>query len=98
MQHQFTSQVVVSGKGATRQQAFAAALSKVQQNLLKETEQVLLRVEPLAVKVLKAEESIRVEKFLFFFLPRTRHEFRVELEIQVSINAIDTRQLDFTRV
>ncbi|EOD56956.1 DUF4312 family protein [Aeromonas molluscorum] len=98
MQHQFTSQVVVSGKGSTRQQAFAAALSKVQQNLLKETEQVLLRVEPLAVKVLKAEESTRVEKFLFFFLPRTRHEFRVELEIQVSINAIDTRQVDFTRV
>ena len=28
MNHQFTSEVRVSGKGATRQQAFAAALSK----------------------------------------------------------------------
>ncbi len=36
MKEHFTTQVTVNGKGATRQQAFAAALSQVQPGLLKE--------------------------------------------------------------
>jgi uncharacterized protein (TIGR03578 family) len=96
MKEHFTTRITVNGKGATRQQAFAAALSQVQPSLLKESPKVMLRIEPLEVEVLEAE-SVRVEKFLFFFLPRQRHEFRVRLAITVKVTSLDVDKVDFTR-
>ncbi|HDO1384699.1 DUF4312 family protein [Aeromonas veronii] len=98
MKENFTTQVIVNGKGATRQQAFASALSQVQPTLLKDNQQVLLRIEPVDVQVLKAEESVRVEKFLFFFLPRQRREYRVQLEIKVQVTSLDVAKVTFTQV
>ncbi|WP_323884430.1 DUF4312 family protein [Aeromonas hydrophila] len=98
MKEDFTTQVMVNGKGPTRQQAFAAALSQVQPTLLKHNPRVMLRIEPLEVQVLKAEESVRVEKFLFFFLPRQRSEFRVQLAITVKVTSLDAEQVTFTLV
>jgi uncharacterized protein (TIGR03578 family) len=98
MKENFTTQVIVNGKGATRQQAFAAALSQVQPSLLKDNPLVMLRIEPLEVQVLKAEESVRVEKFLFFFLPRQRCEYRVELEIKVQVTSLDVAKVTFNQV
>ena len=97
MKEHFTTRITVNGKGATRQQAFAAALSQVQPSLLKESPKAMLRIEPLEVEVLEAEESVRVEKFLFFFLPRQRHELRVRLAITVKVTSLDVDKVDFTR-
>jgi uncharacterized protein (TIGR03578 family) len=47
-------------------------LANVQGAVLKSTGNILLRIEPQDVSVLKAEEKITKEKFLFFFLPRER--------------------------
>ena len=98
MKEDFTTQIIVNGKGATRQQAFAAALSQVQHTLLKDNPRVMLRIEPVEVQVLKAEESVRVEKFLFFFLPRQRREYRVQLEIKVQVTSLDVAKVTFTQV
>ena len=98
MKEHFTTQVTVNGKGTTRQQAFAAALSQVQPTLLKDNQQILLRIEPVDVQVLKAEESVRVEKFLFFFLPRQRREFRVRLAITVKVTSLDVDKVNFTLI
>lgn len=98
MKENITTQVIVNGKGTTRQQAFASALSQVQPTLLKDNQQVLLRIEPVDVQVLKAEESVRVEKFLFFFLPRQRREYRVQLEIKVQVTSLDVAKVTFTQV
>ncbi|MCX0436176.1 MULTISPECIES: DUF4312 family protein [Aeromonas] len=98
MKENFTTQVIVNGKGTTHQQAFASALSQVQPTLLKDNQQVLLRIEPVDVQVLKAEESVRVEKFLFFFLPRQRREYRVQLEITVQVTSLDVARVTFTQV
>ncbi|MFQ2058730.1 DUF4312 family protein [Aeromonas veronii] len=98
MKENFTTKVTVSGKGTTRQQAFASSLSQVQPTLLKDNQQVLLRIEPVDVQVLRAEESVRVEKFLFFFLPRQRREYRVQLEITVQVTSLDVARVTFTQV
>lgn len=96
MKENFTTLVTVNGKGSTRQQAFSAALSQVQPTLLKDNPQVLLRIEPIDVQVIKAEESVRVEKFLFFFLPRQRREYRVQLAIKVQVTSLDADKVAFT--
>lgn len=95
MTEQFTTTVNVSGSGDSKARAFADALSRVQNTLLKSTDKVLLRIEPQDVKVIKASESISQETFLFFFLVRTRRRYCIELDITVNVSVIDVNAVDF---
>ena len=95
MKEQFVTTVKVSGKGDSKEKAFADALSRVQNTLLKSTSKVLLRIEPAEVKVLQAWQQVRKEKFLFFFLARERQSYGVELEITVNVSVVDTAKIDF---
>jgi len=95
MKQQYETQVTVQGKGDSKAKAFADALSKVQQQVLRTSQKILLRIEPMDVRVLRAQESVRKEKFLFFFLARERRNYSVELNITVSVTVIDTDKVDF---
>ncbi|MFJ5161022.1 DUF4312 family protein [Pantoea sp. NPDC088449] len=96
MKQQYEMQVKVQGKGESKAKAFADALSRVQQQVLRTSQKILLRIEPIDVRVLRAQESVRREKFLFFFLARERRSYSVELEITVSVTVIDTEKVEFT--
>ncbi|WJY16930.1 DUF4312 family protein [Pectobacteriaceae bacterium CE90] len=96
MKEQFTTMVKVSGKGDSKAKAFADALSQVQNQVLRNTNKILLRIEPQDVKVIRAQESVRKERFLFFFLARERRSYSVELEITVNVTVIDTDKVTFT--
>ncbi|CAI1845671.1 DUF4312 family protein [Serratia proteamaculans] len=95
MKEQYTTSVKVEGKGDSKAKAFASALANVQGAVLKSTSNILLRIEPQDVSVLKAEEKIRKEKFLFFFLPRERKNYSVALEITVNVTIINTEKVVF---
>ena len=95
MKEQYTTQVQVKGKGDSKEKAFANALGNVQNTVLKSTQNILLRIEPQDVKVLNAELSVKNEKFLFFFLPRERKTYSVELDITVSVTIINTDKVVF---
>lgn len=95
MKETFTTTVNVSGKGESKERAFADALSRVQNTVLKATNKVLLRIEPQDVKVVQARQSVRKEKFLFFFLARERRSYSVELDITVNVTVIDTDSVNF---
>ncbi|WP_312053278.1 DUF4312 family protein [Pantoea brenneri] len=96
MKQQYVTQVTVEGKGDSKAKAFADALSRVQNQVLRATQKILLRIEPEDVRVLNARESVKTEKFLFFFLARQRRSYSVELEITVSVTVFDTEQVTFT--
>ncbi|MFH8135299.1 DUF4312 family protein [Pantoea osteomyelitidis] len=96
MKEQYITQVRVQGKGDSKAKAFADALSQVQSQVLRSTQKILLRIEPQDVQVLRAQESVRTEKFLFFFLARQRRSYSVELEITVSVSVIDSEKVTFT--
>lgn len=96
MKEQFTTTVSVTGKGETRSRAFADALSHIQAKVLQSTHYILLRIEPQDVQVVRAVERIKKEKFLFFFLPREKRHYQVELAVTVNVNAIDTEKVEFT--
>ncbi|MFS2221246.1 DUF4312 family protein [Pantoea sp. B65] len=96
MKEQFTTTVTVSGKGDSKAKAFADALSHVQSSVLRSTHKILLRIEPQDVRVIRAQESVRKETFLFFFLARERRNYSVELEITVNVTVIDTDKVEFT--
>lgn len=95
MKQQLTTTVRVEGKGENKAAAFSAALSQVQRTVLKSTTNILLRIEPQDVKVIAAEETVRKEKFLFFFLARERKSYYVVLDITVNMTAIETDKVVF---
>lgn len=78
VQKTIQQKVIVSGKGETKQHAFASALAEIQ-NKIMEQSNVLLRIEPVNVDILKAVENKYTERFLFFFFPRQCISYEVEL-------------------
>ena len=88
--------VLVTGKGETKQHAFASALAEIQNKIMKQTE-VVLRIEPLNVDVLKAVENRYNERFLFFFFPRQRVSYEIELSITVTVTWINLADFSFSQ-
>lgn len=94
-----TSQIVkVSGKGENKAAAFASALSNVSKKVLKESTDVLLRIEPKDVEILSAVKKNYTERFLFFFFPRKRTTYEVELSVEVEISLIEMADVPFKQV
>lgn len=93
----FELDVEVSGKGQTKQHAFAAALSGTQRAVGKKGDNVLVRIQPQDVYVLEAREMTRVDRFLFIFLPRERKQYYVKLKVTVQVSVIETGHIEFKR-
>lgn len=96
MREQYSTTVRVTGVGPTKAGAFSSAISQVQRQVLQKANLILLRIEPVDVAVIRAQESKKTERFLFFFLPREKRTFHVELDITVNITAIDPEKVNFS--
>ena len=88
--------VTVEGEGDSKQHAFASALGQIQKRMMQESE-VILRIEPIEVEVIKAIEKTYKERFLFFFFPRKRTSYHVELEVTVSVTTLQVSEVEFTK-
>lgn len=88
--------VRVKGTGDSKQKAFAAALGQVQKEVLKNSSNIILRIEPLDVQVVTAKEEATTERFLFFFLPRKRMFYEFTLDVSVDMSFVDLSDIDFT--
>lgn len=96
MKVQTTTTVRVRGRGETKQKAFAAALSSVQRTVLDQNaNNILLRIQPLDVAVVKAIEVKRREKFFFFFFPRDRVMYDIILDVEIDVTTIDVQEIEF---
>lgn len=91
-------EVIVSGEGERKTEAFASALNQVSKKILKESDDVLLRIEPKNVLIQKAEERQFTERFLFLFFPRKRTVYYVELTVEVEISLIHMGDVSFQTV
>ncbi|MDT2597922.1 DUF4312 family protein [Enterococcus dongliensis] len=88
--------VTVEGKGDSKQHAFASALGEIQKKMMQESE-VILRIEPVEVEVVKAVQQSYKERFLFFFFPRIRTHYYVELKVTVNVTTIELNEVTFTQ-
>lgn len=87
--------IQVEGTGKEKNLAFANALNQIHNRVLKEKNDVVVRIEPLDITILKAEQETFTERFLFFFLPRTRADYRVLLDVTVEITLIEMETVPF---
>ncbi|MDH6363215.1 uncharacterized protein (TIGR03578 family) [Enterococcus sp. PF1-24] len=90
--------VRVKGRAETKAAAISDGLTKIQKTILKEhPDQVILRIEPKSVEVLSAKEVCYTEKFLFFFMPRERISYEVELQVTTEMLMIQAEALAFEK-
>lgn len=95
MKKQQQMTIRVKGSGNSKQNAFAIALSQVQQEVTKKINNILLRIEPVDIQVICASESITTERFLFFFLPRKKLDYRITLDVVVDVTFVDINTIAF---
>ena len=88
--------VRVQGSAHSAQRAFANALTGVQQEILKQNSNIILRIEPVDVEIISTTKKTITEKFLFFFFPRQKSTFNVELDVIVDVTFVDLSQIEFT--
>lgn len=88
--------VTVEGKGDSKQHAFASALGQIQKKMMQESE-VILRIEPIEVNVIEAKQKTYKERFLFFFFPRNKTTYHVELEVTVNVTTLQVDEVAFTQ-
>ncbi|HGN1704287.1 TPA: DUF4312 family protein [Providencia rettgeri] len=88
--------VRVTGQGDTKQKAIADALNSIQKTVLKNSTDIILRIEPKDVEVVSAYSHSRTEKFLFIFLPRKREHFRVVLDVSLDVTLLSVNEIPFT--
>ncbi|MEX9604961.1 DUF4312 family protein [Providencia huaxiensis] len=86
--------VRVTGQGDTKQKAIADALNSIQKTVLKNSTDIILRIEPKDVEVISAHSHSRTEKFLF--LPRKREHFRVVLDVSLDVTLLSVNEIPFT--
>lgn len=91
-------EVFVSGKGENKASAVADALSRVSKVLMKEATDVFLRIEPCAVSVVSAKELVSVERFLFFFFPRKKTVYQVDLCVKTQVSYLDVNEMNFVEM
>ncbi|MCO6549256.1 MAG: DUF4312 family protein [Gilliamella sp.] len=88
--------VRVKGHGDSKQRAFAIALSQVQKEVLKNINNIMLRIEPIDIQVVSAIEKITTERFLFIFLPRKKTFYEITLDVSVNLIFIDLNDIKCT--
>jgi uncharacterized protein (TIGR03578 family) len=88
--------VRVKGHSDSKQRTFSNALSQVQKEVLKNTNNILLRIEPIDIQVVSAIEKIVMERFLFIFLPRKKTFYEITLDVSVNVTFIDLNDIEFT--
>lgn len=87
--------IQVEGTGKEKNLAFANALNQIHNRVLKEREDVIVRIEPLDIQIITAEQETYTERFFFFFLPRARADYRVMLDVEVEITLIEMDTITF---
>ncbi|MEQ5126280.1 DUF4312 family protein [Providencia alcalifaciens] len=96
MKKSIETTVRVTGQGDTKQKAIADALNSIQKTVLKNSTDIILRIEPKDVEVVSAHSHSRTEKFIFLFLPRKREHFRVVLNVSLDVTLLSVNEIPFT--
>lgn len=96
MKESRTSKVVVKGSGKTKNEAMSHALSQIQKTILKDSQKIILRIEPVNINIVSATYKEVKERFLLFFLPRIKTTYFLTLEVTVDITLFDLDKVEFS--
>ncbi|WP_338200162.1 DUF4312 family protein [Lactobacillus rizhaonensis] len=90
--------IVVNGKAKSKKEAFANAINKIARNLSATEDNLIFKIEPKSFEVEDFKEIDEKEHFLFFFFPRIRKSYEVQLRVLVHVEYICVNEIDCQKV
>lgn len=97
MKNIFQTKIEIEGIGNSKDLAINRALGNIQKKVMADYNGMILRIEPVDVRIIEAQETTYTERFLFFFFPRKRTEYKVVLEITVNVFLLEVDQIQFNK-
>ncbi|NKQ18842.1 DUF4312 family protein [Brevibacillus laterosporus] len=88
--------LTLSGSGDSKEAAFQQVFGQIKNQMAREIPDLILRIEPMDVKVLKANQITYKERFLGILFPRTRTKYSIEVRILVRLRVIELSKIEFT--
>ncbi|RMC56930.1 DUF4312 family protein [Lactobacillus sp. ESL0261] len=86
--------IVVKGKAKNKKEAFANAINQVARNLGAKEDNLIFKIEPKSFEVEELKEIDEKEHFLFFFFPRIRKSYEVQLRVLVHVEYVCVNEID----
>ena len=90
--------IVVKGKAKNKKEAFANAINQVARNLGAKEDNLIFKIEPKSFEVEELKEIDEKEHFLFFFFPRIRKSYEVQLRVLVHVEYVCVNEIDCQKV
>lgn len=90
--------IVVKGKAKNKKEAFANAINQVARNLGAKEDNLIFKIEPKSFEVEELKEIDEKEHFLFFFFPRIRKSYEVQLRVLVHVKYVCVNEIDCQKV
>lgn len=87
--------VRIEGKGQSKEHTIANALGKIQKTVNAEIGGMIIRIEPMKIDIIEAIEETYTERFLLFFFPRKRSQFKLVMDIEVDLFLLETEKIEF---
>ena len=90
--------IVVKGKAKNKKEAFANAINQVARNLGAKEDNLIFKIEPKSFEVEELKEIDEKEHFLFFFFPRIRKSYEVQLRVLVHVEYVCVNEVACQKV
>ena len=90
--------ILVKGKAKNKKEAFANAINQVARNLGAKEDDLIFKIEPKSFEVEELKEIDEKEHFLFFFFPRIRKSYEVQLRVLVHVEYVCVNEIDCQKV
>ncbi|AWM74740.1 DUF4312 family protein [Lactobacillus kullabergensis] len=90
--------ILVKGKAKNKKEAFANAINQVARNLGAKEDNLIFKIEPKSFEVEELKEIDEKEHFLFFFFPRIRKSYEVQLRVLVHVEYVCVNEIDCQKV
>ena len=90
--------ILVKGKAKNKKEAFANAINQVARNLGAKEDNLIFKIEPKSFEVEELKEIDEKEHFLFFFFPRIRKSYEVQLRVLVHVEYVYVNEIDCQKV
>lgn len=90
-----TQTLRISGSGDTKEGAFNKIFSQIKHVVARQTNDLVVRIEPVGLEVISATETVGQERLFGLFFPRKRTRYDITVDMQVRLGVVHVENISF---
>ncbi|MED1796220.1 DUF4312 family protein [Brevibacillus nitrificans] len=90
-----TQTLRLSGSADTKEGAFNKIFSQIKHVVARQTNDLVVRIEPIGLQVISATETVRQERLFGLFFPRKRTRYDITVDMQVRLGVVQVENISF---